>query len=43
MLVEVMDTELVEVVDTEETMGSCTTSFDEELWAFRYELPPPRI
>jgi len=27
--------------DDDETIGSCMTSFDDELWAFWYELPPP--
>ena len=27
------------VKDTDETIGSCTTSFDEEFWAFMCELP----
>lgn len=33
---------LVGIVEgDDETMGAGTTSFDEELWAFRYERPPP--
>jgi len=31
-----------EIEETDETMGSGTTSFVEELWAFKYEEPPPR-
>lgn len=33
--------ELEEEKETEETMGSGVTSFDEEFWAFKYEKPPP--